>query len=141
MTGGIARLIETLITVTASAISLVSGSYVWIRAYIKLTSLQTRERATAIHKNQKLRSEGIALIKDRGLLFITSRLRQPVPSQLKKALVNKPETVNKRGIEEGIPKPNERKRSPGSPAYSQRRHMQKEEEENRKVSLTYLSRA
>lgn len=72
ITGGTAGLIETLITVAASAISLASGSCVWIRAYIKLTSLQTRERATAIHKNQKLGSEGMALIKDRGPLFITS---------------------------------------------------------------------
>lgn len=59
----------------------------------------------------------------------------------KRALVNEPETVDKRGIEEGIPEPNERKRSPGSPAYSRRRRTQKEEEENRKVSLTHLSRA
>lgn len=72
MTGGTARLIETLMTVAASAISLALGSCVWIGAYIELTSLQTRERATAIHKNQKLRSEGMALINDRGPLFITS---------------------------------------------------------------------
>lgn len=51
MTGGMAGLIETLIIVAASAISLVSGSCVWIGAYVKLTSLQTWERATTIHKN------------------------------------------------------------------------------------------
>lgn len=72
MTGGTARLIETLMTVAASAISLALGSCVWIGAYIELTSLRTRERATAIHKNQKLGSEGMALINDRGPLFITS---------------------------------------------------------------------
>lgn len=75
MTGGTAGLIETSIIVTASAISLASGSCVWIGAYVKLTSLRTWERATAIHKNQKLGSEGMTLIKDRGLLFITSGLR------------------------------------------------------------------
>lgn len=72
MTGGTAGLIETSITVAASAISLASGSCVWIGAYVELTSLRTRERATAIYKNQKLRLEGMALIKDRGPLFITS---------------------------------------------------------------------
>ncbi|KAF7173095.1 hypothetical protein CNMCM5623_005341 [Aspergillus felis] len=53
----------------------------------------------------------------------------------KRALVNETETVDKRGIEEGIPEPEERKRSPGSPAYTPRRRTQKEEEENRKVIL------
>lgn len=75
MIGGMAGLIETLITVAASAISLVLGSCVWIGAYIKLTSLWTWERATTIYKNQKLGLEGMALIKDRGPLFITSGLR------------------------------------------------------------------
>lgn len=72
MTGGTAGLIETSMMVAASAISLASGSCVWIGAYVELTSLRTRERATAIHKNQKLGSEGMALINDRGPLFITS---------------------------------------------------------------------
>lgn len=75
MIGGMAGLIETLMMVAASAISLVLGSCVWIGAYVELTSLRTQEHATAIHKNQKLGSEGMALIKDRGLLFITSGLR------------------------------------------------------------------